>query len=252
VADIDTLKQCIEIRTGCASPLEFLEHVESINESIVATHSAIANRDWRFYSGDDLLAKTQIDRHRGVELDSVALYGLALQDVGIAHLNGPESLPIGFLNTTCSFASDNCDFLFFTPDTSVWLFHHDGHEIQRISTSFAEFANGIVWPQFTKFEGSELNEYEKLLVGHWRPVSSETDDPAVFDDLKHDLVLKLDRTVKLIFGDEEADERWHANSEHFVFTLQGSEIIHSYQLTGDTLDVTTRKFGDHTRFERAG
>ena len=116
MADFDTLKQRIETRTGCDAPQEFLEHVESLNESIVAAHSEIAHRDWRFCSRDDLLADTQIDRHHGVELDSVALFGSTLQDVGVTHLNGLKNLPIEFLNTTCSFACDNGDFLFFTPD----------------------------------------------------------------------------------------------------------------------------------------
>lgn len=250
MAEIDAITQRIETRIGCAAPLDFIEHVASLDESIIATHPAIVDRTWRLYGAGDLLASTRIDRHKGVQLDSVALYGLTLRDIGVTHLNGPEHLPIEFLYTTCSFADDNGDFLFISPDTSVWLFHHDGHEIQRISTSFSEFTDGIVWPRFLELAGSELNDFERPLVGRWCPVSSDTEDADVFDDLKHDLLLNADRTAKLIFIDEEADGTWHANSEHFVLTLQGHESFHTYRLDGELLDITTKKFGDHTRYER--
>ena len=247
---IDALQQRIEARTGRVVPQDFVEHVASLEESRFATHSTLANRTWKFYDTSDLLASTRIDRHQGVQLESVALYGLTLRDSGVMQLNGSERLPVAFLNTTCSFAGDNGDYLFFAPDTSVWLFHHDGHAVQQVSTSFSEFTTGIVWARFLELAGSELNDFERSLVGRWYPVSSETEDADVFEDLKHDLVLKEDRTAKLIFIDEEADETWHASSDHFVFSLQDREINHSYKLTGDTLDITTRKFGDHTRYRR--
>tara|TARA_R100000365_G_C2701552_1_gene39892 strand:- start:266 stop:622 length:357 start_codon:yes stop_codon:yes gene_type:complete len=70
---LDALEQRVEARTGRVTSQEFIKHIASLEESVFAAHPTLAGRTWRFYGAGDLLASTRIDRHEGVQLESVGL-----------------------------------------------------------------------------------------------------------------------------------------------------------------------------------
>lgn len=95
---------------------------------------------WRFYSAEELMEVISVDREKVKTIDQLTVFAKsarAFHGDETVDQNG-EPYPFDRLATGLAIGDNNGDVVFLDPSDahSVWIWHHDGGDVERLTDSF--------------------------------------------------------------------------------------------------------------------
>jgi hypothetical protein len=148
--------QSIQVERGISLPQEYLKLLTSLHEADEYCFNEYPEEDpdfegrcWCFLNEDDLIEEIDM---RGVGKSAVhkqlELYIKCFSEFSDSQfLTSPDGqIPIQRVLNGFVVAEDNGDLLYLDPldDFSVWIFHHDGSDVMKVTGSIGEWLSRAV------------------------------------------------------------------------------------------------------------
>ena len=148
--------QSIQVERGLSLPKEYLELLSSLHEVDEYCFNEYPEEDpdfegrcWCFLNEDDLIEEIDM---RGVGKSAayrqLELYLKCFSEFSDSQfVTSPDGqIPIERVLNGFVVAEDNGDLLYLDPldDFSVWIFHHDGSDVMKVSDSIGDWQSRAV------------------------------------------------------------------------------------------------------------
>lgn len=98
---------------------------------------------WRFFTTEELTEIIRVDRQKVMNIHQLQAFAKSVQDYVGEETEDQDGEPYALERLAAGFAigDNNGDVIFLDPEDSysVWLFHHDGADVERLADSFQEW-----------------------------------------------------------------------------------------------------------------
>ena len=98
---------------------------------------------WRFFTTEELTEIIRIDRQKVMNIHQLQAFAKSVQDHVGEETEDQDGEPYALERLAAGLAigDNNGDVVFLDPEDSysVWLFHHDGADVERLADSFQEW-----------------------------------------------------------------------------------------------------------------
>lgn len=150
----------------------------------------------------------------------------SLRAAGIFATNGVVH-PIDALSRMVALGSSNGDYLFVS-SLGVFAFRHDGHELELIANT---------WADFTSSDEAEPSNLLSSLIGIWEPSHSETEPEEMFSIFCPVLHFRESGEAEQDVGDESLMWKWTTEPGRIRLSGDDGTVYFRYQLNESGLEL---------------
>ena len=117
---------------------------------------------WRFFTMEELTEVIRIDRAKVMNIEQLKAYAKVVEEQIGEETEDQDGEPYALdrLAAGLAIGDNNGDVLFLDPTDSyaVWLFHHDGADVERLANSFKEWLEMAERDEFDVDEDEDEGE----------------------------------------------------------------------------------------------